>query len=262
MSTKFDDIHRRASVTARKWSFSEEYLDTDRICQIDYGNLVLRKQSHIYFLKGVAGALVFFVLFWFASINWESLTAWTGIFDKDSEREIVYTAVTTITQLPPPPPIEKPKPAPPKPVVPAKVEKPPNVGKIKKVKKEEAPPEQTLATQKEIKKAIQEGSETGIADGPVFIPVEQMPRFKRQRQPRYPESARRAGIEGRVFVAVLISEQGKPIKAQILSREPSDKKVFDKAAVDAVMKSTYYPGVQSGRSVKVWLRIPIRFMLR
>ncbi len=247
-----------------QWSFGDDYLDTDVIRGISYGNLFLRKYSHIYLFKGVVGALVFFGLFWLATTNWETLTAWSGFFEKDDDKDRVYTAVTTITQLPPPPPIEKPPPpkpipkaAPPKPKAP-----PPNVGKIKKVKKEEAPPEQTLATQKEIKKAVQQGAGTGIADGPVFFPVDKMPRFKRQRKPRYPESARRAGIEGRVSVAVLISEEGRPIKARIMSREPSDERVFDKAAVNAVMKSTFYPGIQSGRAVKVWLTIPIRFMLR
>ncbi len=261
MSSQVDRFHASASEKARRWSFGEDFLDTETLRGVCYGNLWLRKQSHLYLLYGVIAAMVFLAFFWAASVNWDRLTSWTGLFEQDNEKEIIYTAVTTITQLPPPPPIEKPKLAPPKPAVPAKVKKPPNVGKIKKVKKEEAPPEQTLATQKEIKQVAQQGV-GGIGDGPVFAPVEKMPAFKRQRKPRYPESARRAGIEGRVFVAVLISEQGKAIKAQIMSREPADETVFDKAAVEAVLKSTYYPGVQNGRSVKVWLMIPIRFTLR
>ncbi|MCG8343429.1 MAG: TonB family protein, partial [Chlorobiales bacterium] len=147
---------------------------------------------------------------------------------------------------------------------PPKAEAPPNVGKIKKVKKEEAPPEQTLATQKEIKKAIQQpqGVDGGIGDAPVFVPVETMPSFIQQRKPRYPERARRAGLEGKVFVGVLISENGRAIKAQIMRREPADRKEFDKAAIEAVMKSRYSPGIQNGKPVKVWLMLPIRFMLR
>ncbi|MCG8377173.1 MAG: energy transducer TonB, partial [Chlorobiales bacterium] len=126
------------------------------------------------------------------------------------------------------------------------------------------PPEQTLATQKEIKQAIQQpqGVQGGIGDAPVFVPVEVMPSFIRQRKPRYPEGARRAGLEGKVFVGVLISETGRAIKAQIMKREPADRKDFDKAAIEAVMKSRYSPGIQNGKPVKVWLMLPIRFMLR
>ena len=263
MSTKFDDIHRHASVTARKWSFSEEYLDTDRICQIDYGNLVLRKQSHLYLGHGVIAAVVCLVCFWLVSANWDALTGWTGLFEQEEKEAIVYSAVTNVTQLPPPPLIERPKPVQPKPAAPPKVEKPPNVGKIKKVKKEEAPPEQTLATQKEIKEAVQQqGVEGGVGDAPVFVPVEVMPSFIRQRKPRYPEGARRAGLEGKVFVGVLISETGRAIKAQIMKREPADRKDFDKAAIEAVMRSRYSPGIQNGKPVKVWLMLPIRFVLR
>ena len=261
MSSQIDKFHESARDKASRWSLGEEFLDTEILRGINYGNLFLRKQSHLYLGHGVIAAVAFLLFFWLISANWSALTGWTGLFQKE-ERIVEYTAVTSVTQLPPPPPIAQPAAPPPaQKVAPPKAEAPPNVGKIKKVKKEEAPLEQTLATQKEIKQAAQQGI-GGIGDGPVFVPVEQMPRFKRQKKPRYPESARRAGLEGRVFVAVLISEAGKAIKAQILSREPADKKVFDKAAVDAVMKSTYHPGVQNGRPVKVWLRIPIRFTLR
>ena len=262
MPLQIEKIQESAARKARRWSFTEEYLDTEVIRGIEYGNLLLRKQSHLYLTHGVIVSFVLLCLFWGMSANWERLTAWTGVlWPVDDKKEYIYTAVTTVTQLPPPPLIEQPKPAAPKPA-PAKVEKPPNVGKVKKVKKEEAPPDQTLATQKEIRKAVQQGVGDGTGDGPVFIPVEKMPRFIRQRKPRYPETARRAGIEGRVFVGVLISESGKPVRAQVMKREPADETVFDKSAINAVMKSTYSPGFQSGKAVKVWLMIPIRFTLR
>ena len=264
MSSQIDKFHESAADKARRWSFGEDFLDTEIIRGIGYGNLVLRKQSHLYLGHGVAAAVAVLLCFWLISANWDALTGWTGLFEREEKEDIVYTAVTNVTQLPPPPLIERPKPVQPKPAAPPKVEKPPNVGKIKKVKKEEAPPEQTLATQKEIKQAIQQpqGVQGGIGDAPVFVPVEVMPSFIRQRKPRYPEGARRAGLEGKVFVGVLISETGRAIKAQIMKREPADRKDFDKAAIEAVMKSRYSPGIQNGKPVKVWLMLPIRFMLR
>ena len=258
-------MHRHAESTKRKWSMGEEYLDTERLRGVGYGTLELRKESHLYLGHGVAVAVGLLLIFWTISANWGWLTGWSGIFGKEEERIISYTGITSVTQLPPPPLIDKPKPpVQPKPKVQPKVEKPPNVGKIKKVKKEEAPPEQTLATQKEIRKAIHQpqGVEGGIGDAPVFVPCEVMPSFLRKKEPRYPEMARRAGIEGKVFVSVLVSEKGKPIKAKIMKRVPSDQTIFDEAAIECVMKSTYSPGVQNSSPIEVWLAVPIRFTLR
>ena len=270
MSTHIDKLHESAADKARRWSFGEDFLDTESVRGIDYGNLFLRKQSHLYLGHGVIAAVVCLVCFWLVSANWGTLTGWIGLFEKEEERIVNYRVVTSVTQLPPPPPIAKPEV--PKPVqkaaAPAKTAPPPNVGKIKKVKKEEAPPEQTLATQKEIKQAIQQqgaddgGGSAGVLSGPVFVPCEIMPTFIKQKKPRYPETARRAGIEGKVFVSVLISEKGRPIKAQIMKRVPSDQTVFDDSAIECVMNSTYNPGIQNGNPIKVWLTVPIRFTLR
>ncbi len=259
-------MHRHAAWVAGKWSFAEDFLDTEIIRGITYGNLFLRKQSHLYLGHGVIVAVALLAGFWLVSANWESMTAWIGFFDKEEERMASYTVVTSVTQLPPPPPIAKPEvPKPVQKAPPSAVETPSNVGKIKKVKKEEAPPEQTLATQKEIKEAIQQqgGIESGgIGDGPVFVPCEVMPAFIDKKKPRYPEMARVAGIEGKVFVSVLISEKGHPMKAQIMKRVPSDQTVFDNAAIECVMSSSYSPGIQNGSPIKVWLTVPIRFTLR
>ncbi len=269
MSSQVDRFHASAAEKARRWSFGEDFLDTETLRGVRYGNLWLRKQSHLYLGHGIIVAVVLLVgVFWPVTANWDTLTGWTGMFGKEEENVTTYRVVTSVTELPPPPPIAKPEaPKPIQKAAPAKVEAPANVGKIKKVKKEEAPPEQTLATQKEIKQAIQEGASdgggaSGVLSGPVFVPCEVMPSFIKQKKPRYPDMARRAGIEGKVFVSVLISEHGKPIKAQIMKRVPSDQMVFDESAIECVMNSTYNPGIQNGSPIKVWLTVPIRFTLR
>ena len=276
-AVNLEKIHKDAAGKVNRWSSGSDYLDTDRLRGIGYGNLVLRHQSHLYLAHGVVTAAVLLGMFWIVSVNWDRFIGFLGLDDGRESVERQYVAITHAVQLPPPPLIDKPLPPkapeiPAQPVIPPKVETPPNVGKVKQVKKEEAPPQQTLATQEEIREVVQKqpgvgeegsgGSVGGIGDGPVFVPVEKMPTFRRQVKPRYPEYARRAGIEGKVFVSVLISGRGKPIKAQIMKREPEDRTVFDQAAIDAVMKSRYTPGIQNGRPVKVWLTLPIRFTLR
>jgi len=176
-----------------------------------------------------------------------------------------YEVVTSVTQLPPPPPLTAPEPAP---VTPSSTVAPPNVGKIKKVNEEEVPREQTVATQKELKQAIQTqgtGSGSGSAstgdEVPMFVPCEKMPGFLDQKKPAYPEMARIAGITGKVFVSVLIGEDGHPLKAKVMKRIPADCDVFDAVAIKSVMESKYYPGIQNGSPIKVWFTVPIRFQL-
>ncbi len=94
-----------------------------------------------------------------------------------------------------------------------------------------------------------------------FIPVEVIPKLdyaKLQRDIIYPEMAKRAGIEGRVVVRVLVSKEGKPVKTII---EASDSDMLNKAAEDAVKKQIFSPGIQNGQPVMVWVSIPINFKL-
>ncbi|MEC9485956.1 MAG: energy transducer TonB [Prosthecochloris sp.] len=271
-----EQMHKGAPERAGRWSLGRGYLDTDRLRGISYGNLSLRRQSHLYLAHGVIVALLLLVAFWGVSANWGRLAGFLGLMPDTSDDPTCYTVITSVTQLPPPPPIDRPAPpkapeTPAQPVAPPKVETPPNVGKVKQVKKEEAPPEQTLATQEEIREVVQKqpgagdegsgGVVGGIGDGPVFVPCETMPTFRRQVKPRYPDIARRAGIEGKVIVSVLIDEQGTPLKAQVVKRIPGDQHVFDEAARKALMDSRYTPGIQNGRPVKVWLTVPMRFTL-
>jgi len=272
VALNFDNVHKDAPVKVRRWSFSGGFLDTDRLRKIGYGNLVLRKQSHLFLGHGVIVAVLILFMFWSVTANWSNLSGLLGFSPDSSDDPTCYTVITSVTQLPPPPPIDRPEPPPIKaaaPPAPVPVEKPANVGKVKQVKEAEAPPEQTLATQNEIKDAIQHqsaleaGAGTGpfLEDGPVFIPCETMPTFVKQKKPRYPDIARQAGIEGKVIVSVLIAENGKPIKASVVKRIPADCRVFDTVAIDALMKSLYSPGIQNGSPVKVWLTVPMRFKL-
>ena len=95
-----------------------------------------------------------------------------------------------------------------------------------------------------------------------WVQADIMPGFLHQEKPEYPEKARIAGIEGKVFVIVMIGKDGKPSKAHVLKRTPPEQTIFDKPAIDAVMNSTYEPAMQNGEPIETWLTIPIRFSLR
>ena len=95
-----------------------------------------------------------------------------------------------------------------------------------------------------------------------FVPVEREPSLdmnELRRRLEYPELARRAGIQGKVYVRVLVGTDGKP-KRYIV--EHSDNELLTEAAVKAVMSMTFTPAIQNGQPIAVWVSIPIDFRLR
>lgn len=97
-----------------------------------------------------------------------------------------------------------------------------------------------------------------------FVAVEQAPGpigglEAIQKKITYPEVAKRAGIQGRVFVKAFINEKGDVVKCEIIK---GVHPALDSAAVDAVMKTKFTPGSQRGKPVKVQVSIPIVFALK
>lgn len=96
-----------------------------------------------------------------------------------------------------------------------------------------------------------------------FIAVEELPEpiggmAAIQSNVIYPEIARRAGIQGTVFVEVFIDEKGDVVKTIVKQAIGSG---CDEAAQRAVEAVRFKPGRQQGKPVKVRLAIPIRFRL-
>jgi TonB family protein len=103
-----------------------------------------------------------------------------------------------------------------------------------------------------------------INESDFFMTVEQMPEpiggiAKIAQKVRYPEIAKRAGIEGKVFVKALIDEKGNVVGTQIIRGIGAG---CDQAAMEAVMQSRFKPGRQRGEAVKVQVTIPILFKLQ
>lgn len=80
-----------------------------------------------------------------------------------------------------------------------------------------------------------------------------------QRLTIYPPMAKRAGIEGTVYISVYIGVDGKAKQTRI---DQSPNELLNSAAVEAIMKATFVPAVQDGRNVGCWVAIPITFKLR
>lgn len=74
---------------------------------------------------------------------------------------------------------------------------------------------------------------------------------------KYPDSAKIKGIEGKVLVKVLISEDGNVIKGTIIS----GPEVFYDEVRKAAVKLKFSPGTHDGNPVESWLTIPFNFKL-
>jgi TonB family protein len=85
------------------------------------------------------------------------------------------------------------------------------------------------------------------------------PGFRVEDFVEYPELAKEAGIQGRVIIAAFINSKGIPENIYIV------KGVFEQldiAALNAVKQSRWTPAKQQGKSIGVWVNIPVSFKLK
>ena len=97
-----------------------------------------------------------------------------------------------------------------------------------------------------------------------FVAVEEMPEpiggiAAIQQLITYPEIAKRAGVEGKVYVLAFVDESGNVTNAKIIKGIGAG---CDEAAIDAVRQTKFKPGKQRGTPVKVQVSIPIVFKLQ
>lgn len=137
--------------------------------------------------------------------------------------------------------------------------------------------EATIATQEElsqIQAPITSGEGTGMGDSLVisdealmfgedepdideFVPYQVAPAVIKRVEPIYPELARKAGMQGKVWVKVLIDKEGKVKKAVIMQ----GPEIFQDEAIAAVTQWVFKPAIQQDRPIAVWMAIPISFKL-
>lgn len=75
---------------------------------------------------------------------------------------------------------------------------------------------------------------------------------------KYPEEAKKAGIQGKVIVIALVDTEGEVITTKI---GKSDNDSLNDAAINAVEKTKFTPAEDKGKKVKAEIAIPIMFKL-
>ena len=80
-----------------------------------------------------------------------------------------------------------------------------------------------------------------------------------QVKPRYPESARRAGVQGVTTLRVRVLENGKV--GEVVVDQSAGFRDLDVAAMEAVKKWLFEPARRGKDPVSVWVMLPVKFEL-
>jgi periplasmic protein TonB len=93
-----------------------------------------------------------------------------------------------------------------------------------------------------------------------FVDVDEMPVILKQQQPKYPESARVAGLEGSVWLKLHVSIAGL-IDSVVVTKHIPGQEDLEKAAVEAAKTWEFKPASKNGRPVEIWAAIQVKFKL-
>jgi len=111
---------------------------------------------------------------------------------------------------------------------------------------------------------IPDGEKKEVAEPDTFVIVEVMPKLigglaEIGKKIRYPEIARRAGVEGRVIIQFIVDENGKVTEPAVVRGIGAG---CDEEALRVVREARFKPGKQRGKPVKVKMSLPIAFKLK
>ncbi|MCD6162345.1 MAG: energy transducer TonB [candidate division Zixibacteria bacterium] len=154
----------------------------------------------------------------------------------------------------------------------------PSVGVPTPVPDEEAPEEVEMATMDDLaamaapppvmdlddvgdKEIIIEDLEELLPSSDEFVAYDEMPEKIDPVEPAYPEMARRAGIEGVVWVNALIDKEGKVRDVKII-KDSGANAGFEEAAIEAAKQTAWKPAISNGQPIAVWISYKITFTLK
>ncbi len=140
----------------------------------------------------------------------------------------------------------------------------------------EVNPEQTFVTAQEmnaIGETSGEGAGVGGGEATVEAPIQieedspppkvvifqKAPVIIKRVQPGYPEIARKAGIEGTVWVELWVTKEGKVKKAVVVK---SASEIFNQPTLDAAAQFVFTPAMMQNGPVAVWVTMPFHYRLK
>ena len=230
---------------------------------VHYGAAELKSVAQKYMLIG----LITGILICFSGVGTYHLAVWLN----EDEEPVHMVRITKYTDLGPPPSLTNQAATA---VSASAAAARPSIGVPVPVPDAEVSPEQTIASQTELSQqtapAIDQNTSSGATQieqdlkidddtaPPDFVPYEKEPTVVKKVEPKYPDLALRAGLEGNVFVKVWVDKEGKVRKVVLLK---SDAPIFEEAATTAAKQWIFTPAVMQKGPVSVWVSIPFRFRL-
>jgi protein TonB len=146
-------------------------------------------------------------------------------------------------------------------------------GDVKLVPDELARPEATLPSQEELGQAhpgaelgpgtvvAPPADDTAVLPGPdQYVYAEELPVAVTRAEPRYPDIARDAGVEGRVVVKALVGKDGRVM--DVVIAPGGSIPLLDDAALEAARRWVFKPALANGHPVIVWVALRFDFSLR
>ena len=94
-----------------------------------------------------------------------------------------------------------------------------------------------------------------------FVAYEEAPEKVEEARLEYPEMARRASIEGVVWLKALVDKEGK-VRDVIVVKESGANAGFEDAAVQQAQNTTWKPAISNGQPVAVWVTYKVVFRLK
>jgi len=90
--------------------------------------------------------------------------------------------------------------------------------------------------------------------------VEATPAYLNNPPPPYPSIARRRGYEGIVVLEVFVTKGGRVGRLRVF--KSSGHKILDRAALRAVKNWVFEPGRRGEQAIDMWVKVPIKFVLK
>jgi protein TonB len=228
-----------------------------------YGGIELKANYQRYWSIGLIIAIVIHLLIVGSYYLVELLSA--------EEAPVRMVRILKYSDLGPPPSIQNASVPPPISVSAPQAK--PTVGAPVPVPDAEVSAEQTIATQTEMSQTVAPVTEAAGGEAPViqqdikidddtppadFVAVEKEPVVVKKVEPKYPELAMRAGLEGKVWVKIWVDKEGKPKQVVVLK---SDAEIFNEPAVEAAKQFVFTPAYMNNGPVAVWVSVPFKFKL-
>jgi protein TonB len=230
--------------------------------KIDFEDHVLKQNYHKFLMRALIIA---------AAVHLGVVGSyWTSLRFGKEEAPVRIVKLMKYTDLGPPPSItgEQAAVAPSVSVAPAVK---PSMGIPVPVPDAEVSPEKTFASQEQLAQEVSplaELSPEAIGDiqieeddvpPPDFVPFEKEPVVIHRVEPVYPEFAKKAGLEGSVYVNIWVDKEGKVRDVKILK---ADSDIFVQPVIDACKQWLFSPAMMKNGPVAVWVAVPFRFSMQ